>query len=68
MNFARLALSGQGNQLASNHKDGDYILESVREWSYYAHTFAMGISLYQLHSFGNKLKQLCKAAQALNVK
>lgn len=69
MNFARLVLSGQiiGNQLNSQQEEG-YVLESLREWSYYAKTFANDDPLLSAQFFWGQAQVALKCAKALDVR
>jgi thiamine kinase-like enzyme len=68
MNFARLALSGQGigNQLRSDQKATDDVLEPLREWSYYAKTFANGDKSLSAQFFWGQARVALEAAKILD--
>ena len=66
MNFARLALSGQGigNQLGSEQKNEDYVLE---KWSYYAKMFANDNASLSAQFFWGLAQVALESAKALDV-
>jgi aminoglycoside phosphotransferase (APT) family kinase protein len=68
MNFARLVLSGQdiGNRLGSNQKDNYYIFEPIREWSYYAKTFANDHTPLSAEFFWGLAQVALEAARSLD--
>ena len=67
MNFARLVLSGQGigNQL--DQKDEGYILEPIKEWSYYAKIFANDNTSLSAQFFWGQAQVALECAKALDV-
>jgi thiamine kinase-like enzyme len=69
MNFARLVLSGQiiGNQLNSSQKEEDYVLESLREWSYYAKMFANDNKALSSQFFWGQAQVALECAKALDI-
>jgi hypothetical protein len=69
MNFARLVLSGQGigNQLSSDQKNEGYILEPLREWSYFAKIFANDNSPLSAQFFWGQAQVALESAKALDV-
>ncbi len=69
MNFARLVLSSQGigNQLSSDQKDEAYVLEPLREWSYYVKTFANDNASLSAQFFWGLAKVALESAKALDV-
>ncbi len=70
MNFARLVLSGQiiGNQLNSSQKEEGYILEPLREWSYYAKMFANDNTSLSAQFFWGQAQVALEYANALDVR
>lgn len=69
MNFARLVLSGQiiGNQLNSSQKEKGYVLEPVREWSYYAKMFANDNISLSAQFFWGQAQVALESAKTLDV-
>lgn len=69
MNFARLVLSGQiiGNQLNSSQKGESYVLEPLREWSYYAKMFANDNASLSAQFFWGQARVALKYAKALDI-
>ncbi len=69
MNFARLVLSGQGigNQLSSDQKDDGYVLEPLREWSFYAKMFANDNTSLSAQFFWGQAQVALESAKALDV-
>ena len=67
MNFARLVLSGQiiGNQLNSSQKEEGYVLEPLREWSYYAKVFANDNTSLSAQFFWGQAQVALESAKAL---
>ncbi len=67
MNFARLTLSGQdiGNLLSADQNGDSTVLGPLREWSYYARTFADGKTALTAQFFWGQAQVALDCAKAL---